>query len=187
MPWQCIKARKRPGVTDFIAEDSGSTRLDCRSSSIHPRDYPVLAYIAFPILMTSKTPPAPKVILFDWHGTLVNTHDAMYCAIEEMLPQLEELNLLRHMIPEHQARSEDDEKLLRYIRIFRHLHPRVLAERRVSRTDIFDALFGDNQQALAIAHKAYDDCYRRHFGDVHRPAARRDHQPRRCGCVTNEY
>jgi hypothetical protein len=33
----------------------------------------------------------------------------------------------------------------------------------VSRTDIFDALFGDNQQALAIAHKAYDDCYRRRF------------------------
>jgi phosphoglycolate phosphatase len=94
-------------------------------------------------------------------------NDAMYSAIEEMLPQLEELDLLRHMIPEHEARSEDDEKLLRYIRIFRHLHPRVLAERRVSRTDIFDALFGDNQQALAIAHKAYDDCYRRHFGDVY--------------------
>jgi len=117
--------------------------------------------------MSSKTPPAPKAILFDWHGTLVNTHDAMYSAIEEMLPQLEELDLLRHMIPEHEARSEEDEKLLRYIRIFRHLHPRVLAERRVSRTDIFDALFGDNQQALAIAHKSYDDCYRRHFGDVY--------------------
>jgi len=117
--------------------------------------------------MPSKSLPAPKVILFDWHGTLVDTNDAMYSAIEEMLPQLEELDLLRHMIPEHEARSEDDEKLLRYIRIFRHLHPRVLAERRVSRTDIFDALFGDNQQALAIAHNAYDDCYRRHFGDVY--------------------
>jgi phosphoglycolate phosphatase len=87
----------------------------------------------------------------------------MYRAIEDMLPQLEELDLLRHMVPEHEARSADDEKLLRYIRIFRHLHPRVWAERRVSRTGIFDALFSDNQQALAIAHKAYDDCYRRHF------------------------
>jgi len=87
----------------------------------------------------------------------------MYRAIEDMLPQLEELDLLRHMIPEHEARSEDDEKLLRYIRIFRHLRPRVLAERRVSRTDILDALFGDDQQTLAIAHKAHDGCYRRHF------------------------
>jgi phosphoglycolate phosphatase len=117
--------------------------------------------------MSSKTLPAPKVILFDWHGTLVDTNDAMYSAIEELLPQLEELDLLRHMIPEQEARSEDDEKLLRYIRIFRHLHPHVLAERRVSRTDIFDALFGDNQQALSIAHKAYDDCYRRHYGEVY--------------------
>ncbi|MGB5831215.1 MAG: HAD-IA family hydrolase [Thiohalocapsa sp.] len=106
-------------------------------------------------------------MLFDWHGTLVNTNDAMYRAIEDMLPQLEELDLLRRMVPEDRARTEEDEKLLRYIRIFRHLHPRVLAERRVSRTDIFDALFGDNQEALAIAHGAYNRCYRRHYGDVY--------------------
>ena len=32
---------------------------------------------------------------------------------------------------------------------------------------VFDALFGDNAEALAIAHKAYNDCYRCHYGDVH--------------------
>lgn len=116
---------------------------------------------------TPKTTlPYPKVILFDWHGTLVDTHDAMYQAIEEMLSQLEELDLVRHILPEERAKTEDDEKLMRYIRIFRHLHPRVLAEQRISRTDIFDALFGDNDEANAIAHKAYDECYQNHYGKV---------------------
>ncbi|WP_432474256.1 HAD family hydrolase [Amphritea sp. HPY] len=110
--------------------------------------------------------PYPRVILFDWHGTLVDTHDAMYQAIEEMLSQLEELDLVRHILPEERAKTEDDEKLMRYIRIFRHLHPRVLAEQRISRTDIFDALFGDNDEANAIAHKAYDECYQNHYGKV---------------------
>ncbi len=110
--------------------------------------------------------PFPTVVLFDWHGTLVDTHDAMYQAIEEMLAQLDELDLVRHILPEVQAKTEDDEKLLRYIRIFRHLHPRVLAEQRISRTDIFEVLFGDNAAANAIAHKAYDTCYQNHYGKV---------------------
>ncbi len=111
--------------------------------------------------------PSPSLILFDWHGTLVNTHDAMYQTIEEMLPRLEELQLIPHLIPEADAKTEEDEKLLRYIRIFRHLHPHVLAEKRISRTDIFDAIFGNNQAALAIAHKAYDECYGKHIGEVY--------------------
>ncbi len=106
--------------------------------------------------------PLPDAILFDWHGTLVNTLDAMYKAIEDMLPRLEELGLVDQMVPETMARSRDDEKLIRYIRIFRKLHPRVLAERRVSRTEIFDALFGDNEQAKAVAHRAYIPIFPNH-------------------------
>ena len=34
---------------------------------------------------------APVIIIFDWHATLVDTHDAMYCAIDDILPKLEEL------------------------------------------------------------------------------------------------
>jgi phosphoglycolate phosphatase len=108
----------------------------------------------------------PAAILFDWHGTLVNTLDAMYQAIEDMLPQLEELGLIDRLVAETDAASADDEKLIRYIRIFRKLHPRVLAERRVSRTEIFDALFGDNEQARTIAHKAYNESYRKFYGEV---------------------
>jgi phosphoglycolate phosphatase len=91
----------------------------------------------------------------------------MYRAIEDMLPRLEELGLVDMLVPESAARNADDEKLIRYIRIFRTLHPRVLAERRVSRTEIFDALFGDNSQAHAIAHVAYDNSYRNYYGEVY--------------------
>ncbi|MDI9244503.1 HAD-IA family hydrolase [Marinobacter sp. CHS3-4] len=110
--------------------------------------------------------PAPSVMMFDWHGTLVDTHDAMFSAMEEMLPQLEELGLVERLLPEDKCRTADDARLVRYIRIFRRLHPRILAERRVSRTDIFNAIFGDDRDAKLIAHQAYNDCYRKHFGKV---------------------
>lgn len=109
---------------------------------------------------------SPEVLLFDWHGTLVNTLDAMYRAIEDMLLRLDELDLVRRLTPEGSADTREDAKLVRYIRIFRRLPPRVLAERRVSRTDIFDAIFGDDAEAIAIAHAAYDARYRQHFGRV---------------------
>ena len=108
----------------------------------------------------------PSVLIFDWHGTLVDTHDAMFSAMEEMLPQLEELGLVEQLLPEDQCRTEDDARLVRYIRIFRRLHPRILAERRVSRTDIFNAIFGDNKAAKLQAHKAYNNAYRKYFGRV---------------------
>ncbi|HCW90470.1 MAG TPA: HAD family hydrolase [Marinobacter sp.] len=110
--------------------------------------------------------PAPRLLLFDWHGTLVDTHDAMFSAMEEMLPQLEELGLVDRLLPESQCRTADDARLVRYIRIFRRLHPRILAERRVSRTDIFNAIFGDDREARLVAHRAYNDCYRKYFGQV---------------------
>lgn len=108
----------------------------------------------------------PRLILFDWHGTLVDTADAMFGAMADMLPQLEELGLVDALLPEAECASEDDARLVRYIRIFRRLHPRILAERRVSRTEIFNAIFGDNSGAKRIAHDAYNRCYREHFGKV---------------------
>lgn len=110
--------------------------------------------------------PPPSVMVFDWHGTLVDTHDAMFSAMEEMLPQMEDLGLIERLLPENECRTTDDARLVRYIRIFRRLHPRILAERRVSRTDIFNAIFGDDKDAKLIAHKAYNDCYRKYFGQV---------------------
>jgi len=109
----------------------------------------------------------PVTIIFDWHGTLVDTLDAMFEAMEEMLPELEALDLVSHLLPEHQCKTEDDIKLVRYIRIFRRLHPKILAERRVSRTDVFNAIFGSDLKAKTTAHQYYNHCYRNHFGSVH--------------------
>ena len=109
----------------------------------------------------------PDTILFDWHGTLVDTSDAMFNAMEEMLPQLEELSLLNRLLSEKHCKTLDDVKLVRYIRIFRRLHPKILAERRVSRTDILNAIFGHDNDAIRIAHETYNNCYRHYYGKVH--------------------
>ncbi|WP_417502036.1 HAD family hydrolase [Marinobacter sp.] len=114
----------------------------------------------------SESLAAPSVMIFDWHGTLVDTHDAMFSAMEDMLPQLEDLGLVDQLLPEEECRTEEDVRLVRYIRIFRRLHPRILAERRVSRTDIFNAIFGENTVAKLTAHQAYNQAYRRYFGQV---------------------
>lgn len=118
--------------------------------------------------MTHPTPllPTPKHILFDWHGTLVDTQDAMTAAMEEMLLQMEELGLVERLLPEEKCKSLDDVKLVRYIRIFRRLHPKILLERRVSRTEIFNAIFGDDTDAKHLAHRAYNKCYRNYYGKV---------------------
>ncbi|WP_250657905.1 HAD family hydrolase [Alkalimarinus coralli] len=110
--------------------------------------------------------PAPKALLFDWHGTLVDTLDAMYSAMEEMLPKLEELDLVGRLTPEADCKNDENAKLIRYIRIFRRLHPKILAERRVSRTEIFNAVFESDPDARRIAHNAYNQCYRSHYGEV---------------------
>ncbi len=112
----------------------------------------------------------PRLILFDWHGTLVDTADAMFSAMADMLPMLEELGLVKALLPEAECATEADARLVRYIRIFRRLHPRILAERRVSRTEIFNAIFGGSleaqREAKRTAHAAYNQCYRHHFGKV---------------------
>jgi phosphoglycolate phosphatase len=105
-------------------------------------------------------------MLFDWHGTLVDTRDAMYQAIGDILGRLDELRLIARLVPEGRCATEADAKLVRYIRIFRRLPPRVLAERRFSRTDIFNAIFAADSEAIGLAHAAYDDTYRRFFGAV---------------------
>ena len=114
----------------------------------------------------SDSLPVPAVLMFDWHGTLVDTSDAMFSAMEDMLPQLEELGLVERLLPESKCMTAEDARLVRYIRVYRRLHPRILAERRVSRTDIFNAIFGDDRDARLIAHDAYNQCYRKYFGQV---------------------
>ncbi|MBK8973872.1 MAG: HAD hydrolase-like protein [Hahellaceae bacterium] len=108
----------------------------------------------------------PSLILFDWHGTLVDTLDAMYNAMADMLPLLEELGLVEELLQETACATEADARLVRFIRIYRQVHPRTQAERRISRTEIFNAIFGENTEAKGRAHAAYNASYRKHFGEV---------------------
>lgn len=109
---------------------------------------------------------APEIIVFDWHATLVDTHDAMYYAVDEILPKLEELGLIDQLISLEDSKTLDDAKLVKYVKEHKKLHPKIKQARKISRTDIFEVLFGGNQSAKKIAHQAFDHAYRNYFGLV---------------------
>jgi len=108
----------------------------------------------------------PRVVLFDWHATLVDTLDAMYQAVDEALLRFPELGLMDHLVPSARCRSPEDARLVEYVREHGQLHPKIRAERRISRTDIFEVLFGENDNAKHLAHETFNQAYRKHYGDV---------------------
>lgn len=118
--------------------------------------------------MTLKAIPhsRPRVVLFDWHATLADTHDAMYYAVDDVIPRLVELNMLDRLTPPEESRSVEDAKLVSYVRKHNKLHPRISIDRKISRTDIFEVLFGDDEEAKRIAHKNFDEFYGRYAGAV---------------------
>ena len=109
---------------------------------------------------------APTVIIFDWHATLVDTHDAMYYAIDDVLPKLDELGLVEYLINVEDSKTVEDAKLVKYVKENKKLHPKIKKARKISRTDIFEVLFGNNRKAKKAAHLAFDDAYRNYFGTV---------------------
>ena len=110
---------------------------------------------------------APKVVLFDWHATLVDTLDAMYRAVDDMLPCIPELGLFNRLVPGALSKTAEDARLVDYVRQNLALHPKIKAERKISRTDIFEVLFGYDDEAKYTAHQAFNDAYRQHYGEVH--------------------
>jgi phosphoglycolate phosphatase len=109
---------------------------------------------------------APRVVLFDWHATLVDTLDAMYHAVDEAIPRFPELGLMDELISHDDCKTVEDARLVDYVRDKQRLHPKIMAERRISRTDIFEVLFGHNEKAKQVAHAAFNDAYRNHYGEV---------------------
>ncbi len=109
---------------------------------------------------------SPSCIFFDWHATLVDTHDAMYYAVDDVLPKLDELGLDKYLIDIEDSKTVDDAKLVKYVSKHKKLHPKIREARKISRTDIFEVLFGDNDYAKKIAHRAFDEAYRNHFGHI---------------------
>ena len=106
------------------------------------------------------------MILFDWHATLVDTLDAMYYAVDDMLPDFHGLGLMELMVTPQDSKTPDDARLVAYVREYAQLHPKIKADRKISRTDIFEVLFGDNEDAKKIAHRAFNHHYRTHYGTV---------------------
>lgn len=109
----------------------------------------------------------PKVIIFDWHATLVDTFDAMYHAIDDVLGKFERLGLFKRLAKTEDSKNVEDAKLLEYVRTYQKLHPKISAEQKVSRTDIFEILFAKDADAKDIAHLEFNRCYRHHFGEIH--------------------
>ena len=109
----------------------------------------------------------PKVILFDWHSTLVDTLDAMYHAVDEIIPKFKDLGLLERLTKPGESKTTFDSKLVDYVREFQQLHPKIKTERKISRTDIFEVLFDADEEAKKIAHLEFNNCYRKHFGEIH--------------------
>lgn len=63
----------------------------------------------------------PRTILFDWHATLVDTRDAKYHAVDDVLPKLVELGLIERLVPTEDSRTLEDSRL----------HPRIKTEYRL--------------------------------------------------------
>ena len=116
--------------------------------------------------LPKTVPQAPRIILFDWHATLVDTMDAMYQATDDMLGMLDTLGLMRRLVSPERSKTVQDRKLVDYVREHRRLHPKIVADKKVSRTDLLEVLFGRDEEAKEIAHRAFDQCYRQHYGDV---------------------
>lgn len=108
----------------------------------------------------------PRAVLFDWHATLVDTHNAMYLAIDDMLAQLDDLGLVPRLMDPADSKTPEDARLLSWVREHRRLHPKVVAQKKISRTDIFELLFGDDEAAKSQAHLAFDAAYQNHVADV---------------------
>jgi len=109
----------------------------------------------------------PHVVLIDWHATLVDTHDAMYHAVDDILPKLDELGLRGRLIDPEDSKTIEDAKLVKYVRDYERLHPKIKQQRKISRTDIFEVLFGPDAEAKRMAHQAFDNAYRKYVGEVH--------------------
>jgi phosphoglycolate phosphatase len=108
----------------------------------------------------------PSVILIDWHATLVDTHETMYAAVNDLLPRLEGLGLLARLVATEDSKTVEDAMMVKFVRENRGLHPRIVAEQRISRTDIFEVLFGPDSTAKAMAHRAFDAAYRKFVGKI---------------------
>ena len=109
----------------------------------------------------------PTVILFDWHATLVDTFEAMYNAVDDVLIKLDDLEIRNRLTKPGESKTKEDARLVNFVRDNLILHQKVKTDRKISRTDLFEILFDKDEEAKQIAHEAFNYCYRSHFGEIH--------------------
>jgi phosphoglycolate phosphatase len=68
-------------------------------------------------------------------------------AEDDRLPRLEELGLADCLIDPAQSENEDDVRQGRYVLEHYKLPPKIKEARKISRTDIFEVLFGTDNEA----------------------------------------
>jgi phosphoglycolate phosphatase len=91
----------------------------------------------------------------------------MYHALDDVLLNIDELGLLERLTKPEHSKTVEDAKLVGYVRNNLRLHPKIKAEQKISRTDIFEVLFHADEEAKVIAHEEFNKCYRNHFGEIH--------------------
>ena len=91
----------------------------------------------------------------------------MYHAVDDILPQLHEIDLWNRLLDPDDSKTIEDAKLLIYVKDHRRLHPKIVSQRKISRTDIFEVLFGSDQEAKERAHRVFDQAYRKYVAEVH--------------------
>ncbi|HSH43879.1 MAG TPA: HAD-IA family hydrolase [Arenicellales bacterium] len=153
-----------PDQPDYVVDNFDELLALVRHSL--ERDTAAARHHFIPYIRTLEPLARPDVVLFDWHATLADTLDAMYKAVDEVLPRLRELGLASRLLRPEDSKNDNDARLVRYVRDHYRLHPKIKAARKISRTDIFEVLFGDDEQAKQVAHEAFNECYRRHYGHV---------------------
>ncbi len=153
-----------PDQPDYVVDNFDELLTLVRHSL--EKDTAAARHHFIPYVRTLEPLPHPAAILLDWHATLADTLDAMYKAVDEVLPRLESLGLAHRLVRPRDSKNDNDARLVRYVRDHYRLHPKVKAARKISRTDIFEVLFGDDEEAKQIAHENFNECYRHHYGHV---------------------
>ena len=88
-------------------------------------------------------------------------------AIDDMLANIVDLGLIDRLTPPGESKNGDDAKLVALRARAPAAAPEAGGGKEGQRTDIFEVLFGRDEQAKHCAHEEFDRHYRAHYGEVH--------------------
>lgn len=90
----------------------------------------------------------------------------MIIVLMDILLKIEELGLVEWLLLELECKIKDDIKLVCYICLFCKLYLKILLECRVSCIEIFNVIFGDDEEVKVFVYCVYNKNYCIYFGKV---------------------